>query len=596
MTRYLYSSSFPPQNYVAEEILLGATLINPVIFSQIVLLLREDCFFLESHRLIYRNLIFIYSSDQMDSLHLFRFLSKPSMLELPGGPCKIIELMKQGHMFMSSAGTSHCIQELILIINNNYTRRLMIQYGYNIISLASISKLPCYQLHSKASEYLKSVIYKMPKENLTTFKDLLSSLLVKLKHRQLALFPGFQALNHLTLFGFYQLDQLIPGLHGGDLIVIAGRPSVGKTSFVINVAFNILRSSKVQICFFSLEISKMQIVQKLLAIASNTSAQDISLGKIAADQWFSISQICNELMNYDIYINDAPNTSIHYIQYTLNLFLVEAKNTGLVIIDYLQLIQVENFNSNLRSQELSFVTRRLKLLAQNLHVPILVLSQLNRNIETRVNKKPLLSDLRESGCLSESTFLNADLDNSFSNKNFYDFKIFRQQKLVNASFDGRISGLIHADSCWKIMLQYVFYFLYNKNSSILTHNHRIYSKQKWITQGSFLEEDNCTLNNWLFDVSIVLEIFHVPSVRHLGYLKVYDLQNLLHSILLSNNLLLHNSIEQDSDIVIILSKQEDTKLDKFRKIINLSVCKNRNGPTGACQLLFVPENNAFSNL
>nr|YP_009511749.1 replication helicase subunit [Melanthalia intermedia]AXI97626.1 replication helicase subunit [Melanthalia intermedia] len=591
-----YSNSFPPQNYVAEEILLGAILINPMIFPQVVPVLKEESFFLESHKLIYKNLIFVYTNDHVDSLQLFYSLNESNVFQLIGGPHKIMELMKQGHMFMSSIDICGYIEELVSIINDNYVKRLMIQYGHNVVRLAYVNKLPSHQLYNKASEYLESTVHKMPKENLSTFKDLLASLLVRLKHQQVISCHSPQAKEYFMLSGFYQLDQLIQGFRGSDLIVIAGRPSVGKTSFVINIVFNILRSSRVGVCFFSLEISKVQIVQKFLAVACGISTQYISLNQITSDQWCAINQICNDLIKYSIYINDTPNMSVDYIEYTSKLLYRETKNVNLIVIDYLQLIQVENFNSNTRSQELSYVTRKLKLLAQYLNIPVLVLSQLNRSIETRMNKKPLLSDLRESGCLSASTFLDIDLYNTLKGRSFYNSDIFRQQNLVKSFHYKFFLQSVWVDFYWKTMLQYVFFFFFDKSFLVLTHNHKIYSRQNWAMQNCLLEEDICMLNSFFFNVNMILEFFYIKNISYSEYVKVYDIHNPMHLTLLSNQLVLHNSIEQDSDMVIILSQQEDNKSNnKIHRLINLTLCKNRNGPTGVCQLSFVPENNIFSN-
>nr|YP_009498035.1 DnaB [Gracilaria changii]ART65298.1 DnaB [Gracilaria changii] len=579
-----------PQNYIAEEVLLGAILINPTIFSQVMSFLKPDSFFVESHKLIYNGLLVLYKDDKIDILQLFYLLNDSQILHYVGGVFKIIELMRQSHIFMPSINMHSYIQELMILVHNSYTRRLIIQYGYNVIQLANISDLPCYKIYNKVSEYLESTAYKIPKDTLITFKDLIGDLLVQLKYQNVNLVHSSINQN-IILSGFQQLDELIQGLQGGDLIVIAGRPSIGKTSFVVNIAFNILVSASLSIYFFSLEMSKMQILSKFLAVASEVSTQSISLSKLTLDEWYYLNQVCSDLMKYDVYINDTPNISIDYIEYVSKLLAYETENIQLLIIDYLQLVKVEGFNNSLRTQELGYITRKLKLLAQYLNIPIIILSQLNRSIEIRVNKLPLLSDLRESGCLVKYNHLNLDFINNLHVQNLYMFliinnlmKLFKINTIFNLFFYS-IHCNFSLQYSFRIYIPVLFY------SFSLTYNHKLYAKKLWMNL-SFYLENNVSIISRFYNFSLyIFEYIYLPYLIYCSYIQVFDITEPNYMLLLTSNFVLHNSIEQDADIVMILSKG-DTDLN-LSNVVDISLCKNRNGAIGSCKLLFIPHNNKF---
>nr|ASP44719.1 replicative DNA helicase [Agarophyton chilense] len=582
-----------PQNYIAEEILLGTILIYPTVFPQVMPFLKSDSFFVESHKLIYTSLVTLHKAEKIDILQLFYFLNDSEILYDIGGIFKIIELMRQSHVFMPSINTYVYVQELMKLINNSYIKRLVIQYGHNVIKLANIHELPSYQLYNKVSEYLESTVYKIPKQNLMTFSDLLSDLLVQLKYENLNLTTS--SLNQtMLLSGFQQLDQFIQGFQGGDLIVIAGRPSVGKTSFVINIISNIISTISLRLCFFSLEMSKIQIVSKFVAISSGVSTQNITFSKLTLDEWYSLNKICSNLMQYDIYINDTPNMSVDYIEYTSKLLHQDTGSIQLIVIDYLQLVQLEGFTNHTRTQELGYITRKLKLLAQYLDIPVIILSQLNRSIETRVNKLPLLSDLRESGCIVNHSHLNLNFFNKFHSHSFNNFRNIIHNNLIKFSaIKSLFNFSIHA-LYFQFSIQYSFSLCFFFCVLSLTHNHKLYLKKGWHKFSHYLENSICIMNySFNFDLYI-LEYIYMPRSMYYDYVSVFDMKEPNYMMLLLNNFIIHNSIEQDADIVIILSKFD--RDISSTNVIDISLCKNRNGATGLCTLLFTPVINKFSDI
>jgi replicative DNA helicase len=201
--------------------------------------------------------------------------------------------------------------------------------------------------------------------------------------------------------GFYDLDLLTQGFQKSDLIIIAGRPSMGKTALGLNIALNILKESKQPILFFSLEMSKEQIMYRLLSIEANINQTRLKSGKLYKDDWLKLNQIIKVMSKIPFFIDDMPNLSIQEIQLKIKTILFEQGKIGLIIIDYLQLMQNPKSKIENRVQEISIITRALKNLARQFSIPIIALSQLSRNVENRVDKKPILSDLRESGSIEQ---------------------------------------------------------------------------------------------------------------------------------------------------------------------------------------------------
>nr|QCI06564.1 replication helicase subunit [Erythroglossum lusitanicum] len=283
--------------------------------------------------------------------------------------------MKQSQIFIASSDIYIYIEELIKIINFNYIKRLLIQYGHNIIKLAYIPEISNDILYNKASKYLNLTENKIPKtNNIKTFKQLISNFLVDIQYNEKKTKENKKNYqNNISIkSGFKKIDKLTTGLTKGDIIVLAGRPSMGKTSLAINIAYNISYTLKSSVSIFSLEMSSKQILNKFISIACNISTQEINLHNLSIQKWNNIKKKCKKLLDFNIYINDKPNISIDYIEYNSKLLQKEDININLIIIDYLQLIQINNVNNITRSQELSYITRKIKLLAQYLNLPIII--------------------------------------------------------------------------------------------------------------------------------------------------------------------------------------------------------------------------------
>lgn len=278
----------------------------------------------------------------------------------------------------------------------------------------------------------------------------------------------------------------------------------------------------------------------------------------------------------------------------------------MIIIDYLQLIQLNNHNHFNRTQELGYITRKLKLLAQFLKLPIIVLSQLNRNIETRTQKKPLLSDLKESGCISYKNNIK------ILNRYFNEINIINLSNITTTKFKTHITNsqnsskqrllLLNNTKMTKYLNIFQNYMFKHRTKSeilILTHNHKYLCEKNWIktqytsnkTKINFIIKNS---NNLIVNLSYFIKTSYIDKIEFNEYLKCYDINKENNFHLISEKVILHNSIEQDADIVMILNeKNEENPPSINEKILDLIVCKNRNGPTGSCEITLMLTTTSF---
>lgn len=598
----LYSYILLPQNYIAEAILIGIIIVNPYILKLIIPQIEIDYFLIESHKTLYRSLISIEKHSSLiiniDPLKLTYYLKKSQILQQAGGTKTIISLIKYGQVFNSSKNITFYVKQFIQVLQNNYKRRIIIQYGYNIIQLAYNHNLSSYIIDIKASQYLNYINSQINSENLDSLQEIMGFILHDIKYKQNNGICSTQVLYS----GFRDLDKLTRGLPHGDLIIIAGRPSMGKTSFVMNITYNLLKYFSSEICLFSLEMTRKQILQKLLSIGSGICLQELKFNQINIKDWHKIQNICSELLIAKIYINDNPSISINEIEYITNIICPINTNTQVIIIDYLQLLNENNFNIDNRNQELSYITRKLKILAQTLRAPVIVLSQLNRSIEKRVNKEPLLSDLKESGCISYKTLSENKNNNSIhiktigqniGNLNLLSFLNEHKKVNFNSKNNTKDKNKVY------ILNQYIFEYKNISNGflpTLITHNHLCLHYSYWIKQNNI--EQNQTSLQSVCKIIPKVEKQYITKIEFTNYSIVYDISKYEYCNFTCNKIILHNSIEQDADIIMMLYKDSISKdylNNSGLNILDIVVSKNRNGPTGKLQLYFHPQTTVFTN-
>lgn len=404
--RQLLINKYLPHNFLAEKMILSCLLINSEAIEMTSRVLPSDAFYFQNHQEIYKTIISMSEKQlAVDTLTLIAFLQDNGKLEQVGGIKVLIELITQIPNLIY-------LEEYIRLVKDKFIRRSLIKLGYEVINSGYITNSPLEDLLSDFENKLFSLTNETKVQKIFSSAELLNNIFLELKERSLN--PTLSGISS----GFYNLDSLIQGFQKSDLIIIAGRPSMGKTALSLNIALNIIQESKLPVLFFSLEMSKEQIMYRLLSMETSIDQMRLRSGKLYQEDWIKLNKIIKVIARLPLFIDDTSDLSINDIRSKLKTVLFEQNEIGLIIIDYLQLMQNSKTKSENRVQELSQITRSLKIIAREFNIPIIALSQLSRNVENRLDKKPILSDLRESGSIEQ----DADLVLMLYRNSYYNSK------------------------------------------------------------------------------------------------------------------------------------------------------------------------------
>lgn len=436
----LTNEKFLPHNFLAEKFILSSLLIRSEPIEIALRTVKPETFYFKTHQELYKAIIAMYQNKiPIDIVTLHTFLQDNGVLEKIGGVKVLVELINEIPNLVY-------FEDYIRLIQDKFLRRSLIKLGYEIINSAYVTNIPLENIFKDLEIELFNLTSKIQKPTISSTAELLSNIFIELKNKSLN--PTLSGLSS----GFYDLDSFTQGFQKSDLIIIAGRPSMGKTALCLNIAVNVIKSSKLPVLFFSLEMSKEQLIYRLLTTESNISSMKLKSGNLYKEDWLKLNSTIKELSSFPLFIDDTANLTIQEIQSKVNKILFEQNQIGLIIIDYLQLMQNIKFKTENRAQELSQITRFLKILAKEFQVPIIALSQLSRNVENRTNKRPILSDLRESGSIEQDADLvlmlyrdnyynNSQNKNTSNNKNIVELIIAKQRNgpigTIELEFDAK---------------------------------------------------------------------------------------------------------------------------------------------------------------
>ena len=392
-----------PQNFLAEKTILSCLLINYEAIEITIQILPVDAFYFKHHQELYKTIIFLYQNKiPVDVLTLATYLQDNGLLFKVGGVKVLIELTNE-------IPNLTYLEDYIQLVKDKFIRRRLIQLGNEVINSGYITNIPLEKILNELENKVFNLTNEIKPQTLVSSAELLTDIFSKLnKKSSNPSLPGLSS-------GFYELDSLTQGFQKSELIIIAGRPGMGKTALSLNIALNILKNYKSPVLFFSLEMSKEQIMYRVLSMETNINQIKLKNGKLYTSDFLKLNKIINILSECPFFLDDTPDLSVQKIRSDLKTILFEQNNIGIIIIDYLQLMQSTKIKIENRSQELSQITRSLKILAREFNVPIIALSQLSRSIESRLDKKPLLSDLRESGSIEQDADLVLMLSKQNSN-------------------------------------------------------------------------------------------------------------------------------------------------------------------------------------
>ncbi len=449
----------PPQNLEAEEAILGGILVDAEAIGRITDILEGDAFYLAAHRNIYEAALTLHQSGKpADLMTVATWLGDRGILDKVGGQSRLVELYDR----TPSAVNIDLYAQLVM---DKYLRRRLIRVGNEISDLGHDTAQELPEVLDTAEQKVFNITQARPQDGLVSTAEVLTQTFADIESRAIGqTLPGLAC-------GFYDLDAMTQGFQRGDLIIVAGRPSMGKTSVVLNIARNVASYHKLPVAVFSLEMSRDQLVQRLLSSEVRIESSRLRAGRISAQEWEPLAHEISKLSQLPLYIDDTPNLTVTEMRSRCRRLQAESGGAlGLVVVDYLQLM---GGNSENRVQMLSQITRGLKALARELSVPVIALSQLSRGVEARTDKRPMMSDLREC-VVGETLVMMAD------GRRVPIASLVGTTPEVLTMTDNERITIAQSDCVWSVGHKPVFKVQLASGRSITaTAQHRIYSGKGW---------------------------------------------------------------------------------------------------------------------
>ena len=386
------TDNLPPQNIEAEQAVLGAIFLNTDALADAMEYVEADDFYRRAHQILFQAMVDLNNDGEaIDVLTVQNYLTTNNQLDDVGGVAYIAELA-------TSVPTAANAGYYAKIVEEKSMLRRLISTATNIITQANNGDDDVPSLLDSAERQIMDVSERRNRSGFREIKDVLNETLSDIDR----LSQQSEDITGLPT-GYREFDKMTAGLQPDNLIILAARPAVGKTAFALNIAQNVATSTDTSVAIFSLEMSAESLVNRMLCAEGSINANHLRTWKLDEGEWKNLIVAMGALSNTSIFIDDTPGIKMAEIRAKCRRLAKEKGNLGLVVIDYLQLIEGSNKES--RQQEVSEISRQLKKLAKELSVPILALSQLSRGVEQRQDKRPVLSDIRESGSIEQ----NADI-------------------------------------------------------------------------------------------------------------------------------------------------------------------------------------------
>lgn len=381
-------SKVPPNDIIAEQAVLGSMLADKDAVVKAIEILKPDDFYREDHKEIYSAMLELYGlGEPIDFLTLRNSLTQRGTLEKVGSEMFLSTLI-------DSVPTTSNIESYVRIVEEKATLRSLIKAANDILAMGYASTEEVNSIIEKTEKKIFDVLQNRNSKGYASIKDILVDTFDNIEqlYKKKSKVSGLES-------GFTDLDLKTSGLNPSELLIVAARPAMGKSAFVLNIAHHVAMRSKVPVMIFSLEMSKEQMVNRILCSEAEVDSMKVRTGDLDSEDWIKLGKASGNLAEAPIYIDDTPGLSSAELRAKCRKAKLE-KDIGLVIIDYLQLMESKG-RSESRQNEISEISRSLKILAKELNVPVIALSQLSRAAETRPDRRPILSDLRESGSIEQ---------------------------------------------------------------------------------------------------------------------------------------------------------------------------------------------------
>jgi replicative DNA helicase len=383
----------PPQNLEAEESVLGAMMLSPGAIGAVSEIVDAGDFYRESHAKIYRAALALYAKGEpVDAITLVDELEQRGELEDAGGRVRLHELAA---LVPATANAGHYAR----IVREMATLRGLIEAGGEVARLGWERPGETTDLVDRAEQ----IIFELSQNRVTSEFSHIEELLKESFERITALYEAGAEVTG-TPTGFRDLDRLTSGFQPGNLVIVAARPSMGKSALGLCVAANLGVRHELPVALFTLEMSKSEVTQRLMCSEAKVESQRLRTGKLAVEDWPRLTAACDKLAKAPIYVDDTGSITMMELRSKARRLKSKQPDLGLIVVDYMQLMTSGTTAEN-RVQEVSQISRSLKVLARDLDVPILAMSQLSRAVEQRHDKRPILSDLRESGSIEQDSDL-----------------------------------------------------------------------------------------------------------------------------------------------------------------------------------------------
>ncbi|MBR1697347.1 MAG: replicative DNA helicase [Anaerovibrio sp.] len=396
----------PPQNIDAEQAVLGAMLIKKEAIAEVAQILRPEDFYRDAHKIVYEAMLNLFNKNEpADIVTVSDYLNNENLMEKVGGVTFITALA-------NTVPTAANVTYHAKIVREKADLRNLINTATDIAGMAYESSDDVADVIDKSEKMIMEVANRQNVSAFTPMRDIVMETFDKIN----VLYESKGGLTGIPC-GFTDLDKLTSGLQPSDLILVAARPSMGKTAFTLNIGAHVALKEHKNVAIFSLEMSKQQLVQRMLCSEGGIDSQKLRKGELDKTDWGKLVNVANKVAEAPLYIDDTAGITVMELRSKARRLKAE-KGLDLIIIDYLQLMQGRTGKgaTDNRQQEISEISRSLKAVARELNVPVIALSQLSRSVESRQIKRPMLSDLRESGSLEQ----DADIVMFLYREDYYD--------------------------------------------------------------------------------------------------------------------------------------------------------------------------------